>query len=59
MRRESSEGIKATGLIAPIWKAQEQDQIIQLSRDSQDWVLREEKDMILEQIRSDPEIKGW
>ena len=56
---ESSEGIKATVFIAPIWKTQEQNEIIQLSRDSLDCILREKKDMILEQIQADPETKEW
>ena len=53
----STEGMKATGFIAPIRKTQEKDKIIQLSRDSLDCILREEKDMILEQIQADPETK--
>ena len=55
----STEGMKATGFIAPIRKTQEKDKIIQLSRDSLDCILREEKDMILEQIQADPETKEW
>ena len=53
----STEGMKATGFIAPIRKTQEKDKIIQFSRDSLDCILREEKDMILEQIQADPETK--
>ena len=55
----STEGMQATGFIAPIRKTQEKDKIIQLSRDSLDCILREEKDMILEQIQADPETKEW